>query len=356
MKRLGIKERQRYKDISWLMSSVDVEDVLLRLGVDVHRKFGDELEAHCPDHEMFTGKESSHPKWAVNVRTGKTICRTEGRGSNLVFTVCRLLDYDHPKEAVEFMTGQDAAALRPNSVIRRFGKMRESDEEQEEEPVRGLDDIRLGMKNRVATSRLYEFFIRPPGKPATNIARETVDRYGVFERTWGFYADRAIIPFFLSGELVGFCAVDLLGFDEWCYRHPSSDPKEYKKTRLPLHFKKSKYLFGYDDCRKGADILSITEGPREVMKFWQEGFPDTVGVEGCTLSGAQMRMIAELAPKEVALVFDGDAAGRNATEKIADKLKGLVPVRKGRTPDGLDPKNLDSKIIGNLLDNSELAT
>ena len=99
---LGVRERQRYRDISWLMPSVDVRGVLERLGVERIRRNGDEIEALCPDHKLFKGCESSHPNWTVNVHTGVTFCRTEPRSSNLVWTVARLLEC-HPREAAAFM-------------------------------------------------------------------------------------------------------------------------------------------------------------------------------------------------------------------------------------------------------------
>ena len=101
---ISIKERLKYKDIAWLMPSVDIDDVMIRLDSVIGNKSGDEVRAFCPDHHIFTGGKSSHPNWTVNKITGDTFCHTEGRGSNLVWTVMRLFDCS-PKEAAKFLMG-----------------------------------------------------------------------------------------------------------------------------------------------------------------------------------------------------------------------------------------------------------
>ena len=66
---LGIRERLKYKDISWLMSSIDVENVLNRLGTTVSSKSGHVLRALCPDHRhpAGSGPVARHPAVAGHV-------------------------------------------------------------------------------------------------------------------------------------------------------------------------------------------------------------------------------------------------------------------------------------------------
>jgi DNA primase len=106
---------------------------------------------------------------------------------------------------------------------------------------------------------------------------------------------------------------------------------------------------------KGAEQLYVSEGAREVMKLWQEGFPNAVGCLKATISDEQMLLITELAPKEVVLVFDGDEAGYSATDKNAEKLQRTCRVRKCYLPIGVDPKNLNGKEIEKLAKRSRLA-
>lgn len=329
-----------------MMRSVDVEAVLEKLGSAISHKSPKSIRAFCPDHHLFVGRKPSHANWNVSPVTGETFCFTEGRGSNLVWIVCRLLDCG-PKEAAKFLTGVesdlDDGVLELAAL--KYRQLRLLDKQENERPfVRGLDAIRQGIENRYMSDAAYRFFMTPPGKASTNILPETVDRYGIFERTWGFYSNRVIIPFFMKGELVGFSAIDILGCEMWLRQHCLKTEDDYKKVLYPANFLSGGCLFGFDECEKGAELLVITEGPRDVMKLTQEGFRNAVAILGSFLSDMQFKLITELAPKNIALMFDGDDAGVNTTGRVAMKLSQLFPndsLKLCRVPCGLDPKNLD---------------
>lgn len=351
--RLGIKDKLKHRNIDWLMPSINVPDVLKRLGLSIEGQSGYEITSYCPDHHLFTGRKPSHPFWGVNTKTGETMCFTEGRGSNLFFTVCRLLNTT-ANETTQFLTGvegeMDFGDLGIKALKAKMSSL--TNHEEEELPkVVGLDAINDDILKHSISPMAYQFFIHPPEKKyPTNILKETVDYFKVFERTWGFYSNRGIIPFFLKGELVGFCAIDLLGKKEWMRRNPEIDEKEYRKTRYPLNMQTGKMLFGFDDCKRNADDLILVEGAREKMKLWQEGFPNSCAILGAYLSDDQYRLISELNPKRVVLMFDGDDAGVAITERAAKKLARNFNVLKVMTPRGKDPKNLTmsdfERIIG----------
>jgi 5S rRNA maturation endonuclease (ribonuclease M5) len=250
------------------------------------------------------------------------------------------------KEAVKFLTGSetnlDMDALKISALQYKMSKIKGGEEEEKEE-VKGLNVIGKDIENRYMSELAYRFFIHPPGKKhPTNILPETVDRYWVFERTWGYYSNRIIIPFALGGELKGFCALDILGKDMWLDKHPLKEEDDYRKVLYPMNFVSGSYLFGYDDCQKGADFIVVTEGPREVMKLLQEGFPNSVAILGSFLSNNQLEMLTGLSPKRIVLMFDGDSAGVKTTDRIADKLKRNFgdSVQKCFVPTDRDPKNL----------------
>jgi len=355
---IGIKERRRYRDISWLMPSVDIEAILEKLGTRLHGWSGDRAIAFCPDHHLYVNRRPSHPRWLLNTTTGETFCLTEGRGSNLVWTICRVLECS-PSEAVKVITGEDGDSITEqriaaNAVRGKLKNLRTVREKPVPKAVVGLDDIGKDLIDRPISNRCYEFFIHPPGKLyPTNITKATVDRYRVFERTWGYYADRAIIPFFSGGDLKGFAAIDMLGEIAWRDRHPLSD--DYRKTLTAVHFRAAEYLFGLDDCQHGAEFLIIVEGPREVMKLWQEGFPNTVGTLGINVSPQQQMLIAGLSPKRLVLMYDNDPSGVKAMDKMEKILSRLHVVKKCFCPRGKDPKNLDSNDIKNLVKGLALA-
>jgi 5S rRNA maturation endonuclease (ribonuclease M5) len=350
---LSIKDRQRYKDIEWLMPSVDVVDVLERLNAESIAVRGHEVDAMCPDHHMFVDRDPSHPRWSCNRDTGETYCFTEPRGSNLFWTVARLLDAKNPNEVVRFMTGKDAGNIQSSLILGKINKLRRGKRVDKKDPVK-LYDIREDLVNRYISDACYDFFVNPPSKKPTNITRATVDRYQIFERRWGYYSNRAVIPFFMHGELVGFCAIDLLGQRQWLLEHPLNDENDYKKTLYPPNFRSKLCLFGYDDVEVGCDQLLITEGAREVMKITQEGFSG-VACGKADLSDEQIELLSRKAPKEVILFFDGDESGWSATDKNAKKLERVFRVRKCYLPVGQDPKNFCAEDIKNIIKRSKLA-
>jgi len=256
-------------------------------------------------------------------------------------------------EAVKFMTGTDASRLQSAAMLNKIKRIRSGKKEDQRDPVR-LDNIEEDLNNRYISDACYQFFMHPPGKPPTNIRRETVDHFRVFERRWGYYGNRAIVPFFMREELVGFCAIDLLGQKQWLLEHPLNDEDEYRKTLYPLNFRGRECLFGFDECEKGCDQLFVTEGAREVMKIWQEVTPNAVGILKATISDEQMVLITELAPKEIVLCFDGDEAGWSATKQNAEKLRRTSRVRECYLPIGKDPKNLDGEALKKLVKRSKL--
>ena len=356
---LSVREKLRYKNIEWLMPSVDVVAILEKLGIEEISVHGNEIKACCPDHKLFVGRESSDPNWWVNTETGLTMCFTEGRGSNLLWTVSRLLDI-HPKEAAKFLMQTDSDIAESTLQMARSKKFRsriapsrfgDGVEEDDRPKVRGLSSIRRDMANRYMSDLAYDFFMNPPGKPRTDILPATVDHYQVFERTYGTYTNRVIIPFTMNGEVVGFCAIDILGKKKWLEIHPLKNEKNYRKVLYPENFvaagdwKHNKgCLFGFDDCVKGCDLLFIVEGPREVMKLWQEGYTNAVAILGGYLGEGQRTLITEIAPKRIALMFDGDDAGRMITDRVEERLRrnyqGKTLIRC-HVPYGKDPKNLN---------------
>ena len=340
--------QRQYKDITWLMPHVDVKDVLDRLGVLVVEMQGDEITAWCPDHEMHVHRRPSHPKWSLNVKTGKTICSTEGRGSNLVWTASRLLDCT-ADDAVKWMTGAsgDVAIAALRNLSATFQNIA-STEPEPKRTVRGMNDMQNMLVSGMMYPDGYSFFIHPPGKKPTNIKKNTVDHFGCIQIRSGWYSNRVIIPFYLCGELRGWCATDILGKKEWLRRHPTLTEDDYKKVLYPKGFKRGQYLFGADNIVSGSDYVVILEGAREAMKLWQHGH-NAVAVLGSAISDGQVELLAGLCPDKVLIMMDGDDAGYEAQERIEKKLVEFFPVGKCVVPLGYDPKALSPKKIGGII-------
>ena len=332
------EEHKRFVDIRWLMPSVDIRGVLDRLGVRVQGQIGDEIWGWCPDHSLFVHREPSHPKWSVNVTTGQTKCLTEDRGSNLVFIISRLRKCSE-REAAEWMVGgsdlTEASIRGMENDLQRLAALPKT----EKKTVKGLTDIAELLKTGSMGDAGYDFFMRPPGKKPTLIEKTTVEHFGCVECRNGFYANRVVIPCKMRGVLVGFVALDILGKKEWAKQHPTLDPEEkYKKVLFPSGMERGKMLFGFDEVKKG-EVIAIVEGAREVMKLYQLGHR-ALAVQGAGISAEQVKLLAEIAPKRIVILMDGDDAGYEAQRKMHKTLSEFFGVTKGNTPRGHDPKTL----------------
>jgi len=349
---LSVRDQRLFRDVSWLMAKVDPYFIIERLKIPVESKTGPIIRSYCPDHYLFTKRKSSHPNWFFNMATGDTFCHTEGRGSNIVYVISRLRDIS-PKDAANWILGEEELDLHQlGAAFDGITKLFDNDQE-EDGVIKGLHDMQTDVDKRIMFANGYDFFIQPPeGKMATNIIKETVDHFMVCQRTWGFWKDRVVLPVYYKKEMTGFVAVDMLGKKKWLRYHPTEGEKEYRKTRYPKGFKSGRNLYGYDNVEKGSDRLILTEGPRETMKLWQEGFTNTVSIFGINVTSGHMRLLSELNPLNIFIMFDGDEAGRRATKKIANKLKHMYSIYTVDTPIGCDPKNMNRMEIKNSLRNS----
>jgi len=337
-----------YNDISWVMSCIDVESVLEKLNVNIESRRGEQIWGYCPDHELFTGRDPSHPKWTINVTTGKTNCFTEGRGSNLVYIASRLRKLKK-KEALEWVLG-----FSVNSVEARYNRIKRK--------ICGKEPIKEA--NVFKIKEFKKFFIEGEihSDSITFLAKngilpKTAIDFGCVEFTEGFYRNRLVFPVIdCNNDLVGFIATDVLGIDEWLLQNTTlvdyqtkilrdSTKDDYKKVRYPYGFSISKYLIGEDKFKK-ANTAILVEGCRDTMKLYQEGFSGVLGLGGTNLSDDQLLSLTKLHPKKIIIMLDGDDGGRSAENKIAKKcLNVFEEVYITRVTWGKDPKDFSKEEI-----------
>lgn len=369
---------EKYRDLSWLMPVVDVPLVLKKLSLPNAGTAckGEWVYSFCPDHAIFTGRNPSHPKWVVNIKNGKTFCFTEGRGSNLFYVVSRILSQGKAEpipadDVVRFLVDADdnsniddiisIGIVNKVKSIRDSLESRESASKSNKMNMSDFDDVEFCLSNRFTPKKLYDFFINPSGKKPTNIRKETVDHFKVYLKTSGFYADRAIIPYFLDNKVFSFAAIDILGKDIWLQYNPKIYDKksgswrdttesDYRKTRFPEGVSMKEYLFGYDDVQECAESLILVEGARERMKLWQEGFPNTLAINGSHFGNEKLLLLSKKAPDEIVIMLDGDKAGNDASMKIKALLSNVFSnVHVANPGDGLDPKNLSHDEISECI-------
>ena len=146
----------------------------------------------------------------------------------------------------------------------------------------------------------------------------------------------------LSGVVVAFGGRDL------------SDPDTHKGIKLAKYmnspetalYSKRDILFGLNHSRNAIlneKAVIIVEGYFDLISLYQSGVQNVVAASGTALTEMQAGILARYA-KTAYLVFDGDAAGQNATRRSLEIVlpKGLTPkVFALSRPDGtkIDPDN-----------------
>ena len=119
-------------------------------------------------------------------------------------------------------------------------------------------------------------------------------------------------------------------------------PKYINSPETSL-YRKRELLYGIDraasEIRKEQAAV-IAEGYMDVIALHQAGIEGAVAPLGTALTGEQARLLGRLASRAV-LVFDGDEAGIEATQKAAIELEraGILPVVCA-LPAGTDPADL----------------
>lgn len=338
-----IKESFLLKNIQWMMPKIDLVSLCQRMGWKIHSETSEHIITYCPDHALHTGREPSHPKFYINKSTGQTYCQTEGRGSNIFWTIKRLSNRPS-KEIYSFMTGEEIEGFSDVSLSVLKGKIdRLSSSKKEEDFNLEADNyaqIRAGIEEAVVYESGYNYFMYPPGKKPTLISRETVNHFKVFQQDFGYYKNRVIVPVFLKDTVTGFVAIDILGETEWLNQNPGKDAKTYKKVLYPKGFKSGSNLFNYDGLECAAKYVILVEGVRDAMKLWQMGFTNVAAIFGLNISHDQIKLLSQKYPEYVYLMFDGDDKGYEATSRVGKKLSTLLDVKAVITPRGHDPKTI----------------
>lgn len=152
-----------------------------------------------------------------------------------------------------------------------------------------------------------------------------------------FFSNRVMFPIRdESGRCVGFGGRRLNEEDQ---------PKFINSRETPGVFEKKRLLYGLDrarEARPGPKQLVVVEGYLDVVIAHQAGCTDVVAALGVGFSPEHALLAKRFAlEKRVVLLFDGDAAGRAANQRILeDLLDTELDVRVASLPDEMDPDDL----------------
>jgi DNA primase len=150
---------------------------------------------------------------------------------------------------------------------------------------------------------------------------------------YDYFVDRVLFPIRdAQGRPVAFGGRVLPGSD-------SQGPK-YWNSPESLLFNKSRFLYGLDQARdtiSKSDTAVVVEGYTDCIMAHQHGLTNFVATLGTALNENHVLNLKRFA-RRVVLVYDGDEAGQNATERALPRLLAHeVDLRILPLPGGLDP-------------------
>lgn len=144
-----------------------------------------------------------------------------------------------------------------------------------------------------------------------------------------FYG-RVTFPIFsASGRILGFGGRSL-----------GSEMPKYVNSQDSLLYSKSKILYGLNFAKKAINkqgFAILTEGYLDVITLHQSGIENVVSASGTSLTIEHLQLLKKYT-SEIVLLFDGDAAGRKATNRAAEiAIEQGFTVRVAKLPNNTDP-------------------
>lgn len=305
----GHVRRKRLSQISRRIRDVGVDALLDEARFEVHDTSGVERIIDCPHCN-----EPEHYDLWVNGETGLWICYRCGEAGSLPGLLAEGLGISYG-EAVAWLLEEEMRDLRAAEAREVFDDLLADLEEEDE--TRRVDLPREAMPIREG-SRPWRYLLGRGLEP------ETIREFDVRWCRTGPLAGRIVFPVVgLEGEQFSYTARTLRKGVQPKYRHPPGVP--IRRT-----------MYG----RAKGDSVVLVEGVLDALMWIQQGVP-AMALHGAGPSRWQLPEVIRRW-STVTLAFDGDEAGRQATEDAIDALFGLVSLRVVRLPDGADPGSVDA--------------
>lgn len=318
-------------DFKAVKAAVSLQMVLNRYDINWLRKSGQELRGRCPIHKG-EGDRTFH----VNVTKGAFNCFScKHRGNVLDFVA-----------AMEQCSVRDAALkLRDWFGVGETGPVKSS--------LPATPKVAAALPQAVGDLHNLPTCINPPLAFQLNVNsaheyglsrglnKETLDYFGAGVcQSRGMFAGRFVIPLHdEQGRLVGYAGRSITG-SEPKYLLPSRE-KGFYKSHLLFNLHRVVKEVGADDP------VILVEGCFGVMWLRQAGYA-ALALLGSALSEQQEQLLADHFERLV-LLFDGDEAGRAATQDCLIRLARRFFVRVIDLPENLQPDGLALDDLQTLL-------
>ena len=279
---------------------VPIAAALAMYKVETRKRSNTELVCNCPlpSHEKSSHKQMT---FAVSLEKGKWYCHSSNcreagnhpKGGDVIDLICRL-DNTTALEAAKKLSGLFCVG----------GKV------ETQKPI-VADNEATGNKPLA-----WKFEHLDPDHPfirERGLSLETVMEFGVGVQTGkGSMSNRVCFPFFEGGALVGYAGRTVLPVSE-----------ENPKWRLPSGLHRS-FVYGLEKCDPSKPLI-LCESPWACLWFFQH-HQQAAALIGTTMTPEQETCLAPFT--NIVVAMDNDQPGREAAEKLAERLKANHKVSK----------------------------
>lgn len=310
-------------DFKTIKQAISIEQVLAHYQIKLRRS-GKELRGKCPIHQG-EGQDTFHASVEKNAFHCFS-CQTKGNVLDFVAAMdhCSIREAGAKLQQWFGLTARSAEKVHDEREVETGTGAESAKDEQKSEPNKPLGFSLKGIDHR------------HPYLSQRGIDPETAEYFGVgLFSGKGSMHGRIVIPIENEhGQLVAYAGRSIDG----------SEPK-YK---LPAGFKKSRVLYNLaraiDDS---SGLVVVVEGFFDCMKVTQAEYP-CVALMGSQLSLEQERLLCEHFDR-VLLLFDGDEAGKRATDECLLRLGRILWARAIKLPAGSQPDQLSANQFKTLL-------
>jgi DNA primase len=301
-------------DFKAIKRGVNLESVLRHYGVELRRSGLDQHRGRCPIHGG-EGRDAFHANLARNIFH----CFACGAGGTVLDFVAAM-EGCTLREAAEKLQPRVTLGNGPGVSVRQ----KELVTEKKRAPLplgfvlRGVDCAHPYLATR-------------------GIEPQTAAHFGVgFYAGPGLLSGRLVIPIHNApGELVAYCGRSL---------HAATP-----RYQFPPGFRKSEVLFNFHRAvASGESAAVVVEGFFDCMKIYQAGLRSVVALMGALLYRSPERLLTKRF-RQVVLMLDGDATGREASRIIADRLRRHCAVQVVGLPANVQPDQLSAETIREIL-------
>ncbi len=308
-------------DFHMVKAKVSMQMLVDQYGLRDLRKSKDELRGQCPIHKG-EGERTFH----INLSKNAFQCFScKAKGNVLDFVAA--MERCSIREAALKLQSWFAVGESDNAPAVT------SEEAVEEVTADAVINPVLPFKLRVDSSHQYG--------PSRGLSVETLECFGAgLCVSKGTFSGRFVIPLHNEqGELVGYAGRSLVD-SEPRYLFPSREKGFYKSQLL---FNLHRVLNDFAPM----DPVVILEGFFGCFKVKQAGYLG-ISLLGSSLSKEQEELICNHF-KKVVLLFDGDDAGRAATDDCLQRLGRRLWVKAISLPDSVQPDQLSTEEIQTIL-------